>query len=585
MSAGPQVRWDKPNQKKPHTPKVIWDREVSETFDIEPPSSLGFLANIPKSGGRLVSGVAGAIAHPIRTAKGLYSIAEEAHRVGMGQRVLTAKDMREMGISEEEIKKTGYLQDAEELKEEKPETPTLDAIKEVLRQRYGGVDEILGTLYRDPVGFAADIAGIFSGGGAAASKIGQVSKIGTLSKAGRALETAAKAIDPFRIAGAVARPLLRGTKNKWLILLGKTTGRGPEPFQVVTKLKPGSPGREAFKSAMRGGISEIEILDNFKDALAQARTIRGTKYRQQLAEISEFTQSLDISSIRTTLEKQLKQYGISRTPEGVLDFSRSTIHAATDQNRVRGILQDVYGWGKRQGDRTPLGLDTLKRRLDDFYSESGQSRALVRSVRGEVKKTLDNVPGYKEMTRDYAVASELIESVEKGLSLGGKAGQAALTKLQGALKENNAYRRVLVEALEQFVGDPTLKQQLAGSALASPTPHGLVGAMSAGAISAMIITGAINPKALIALATHSPRMMGEMMVALSAMRALSPGAKAGKILGTPGAYRALQIPAAAEREKEKKPKRLSLLEDARERHRIKRQEYLSRKYGALRRGR
>jgi len=61
----------------------------------------------------------------------------------------------------------------------------------------------------------------------------------------------------------------------------------------------------------------------------------------------------------------------------------------------------------------------------------------------------------------------------------------------------------------------------------------------AGTIIAMTVKGMINPTALVALATHSPRAMGELMVALAGMRALSspPAMQAiGRAAATPGAY-------------------------------------------------
>ena len=512
----------------------------------EPVSTMGFLKNVAASTYRLGKGVVEAIASPVQTAKGLARLAEPLEPGAAlpipGGRALERKIVTGQALSPESIQAWA-------------------ALTEEMKNRYGGIDQALATAYDDPAGFAADASILFSGGAGATrglAKIPALSKAGRFAPVGRALErtgqiagTAAEVVDPLRttarVAGAVTERVTRPLRGNLINnILGKTTGRGGETFKIAREIDPKSPSFDAFKKAMTGGITESELLENFRSALQEVKNIRGEQYRARLSKISKNIKSLDVSSIRFELQRQLKNYNIKRAPDGGWDFTRSTIHNAADQTKVRAVIDDIYNWGIKKGDRTPMGLDTLKRRLGDFYSESGQSRSLVRAVHNSVRRKLkQSVPGYAEMTGEYAAASELVESVERGLSLGGQQAQTALTKLHGALKENNAMRKVLVESLEQYVGDPTLKAQLAGYSLKSYTPYGIVGSMSAGTIIGMVVGGAISPEALIALATHSPRVMGEMIVAMSAMAdAVRVAAKTARpvIRGatTPGMYRSLQ---------------------------------------------
>lgn len=55
-----------------------------------------------------------------------------------------------------------------------------------LKQRYGSYDRVLNTLATDPVGFAADVSMLFSGGAAAASKVGKVARTGQAAERTRA---------------------------------------------------------------------------------------------------------------------------------------------------------------------------------------------------------------------------------------------------------------------------------------------------------------------------------------------------------------------------------------------------------------
>ena len=145
-----------------------------------------------------------------------------------------------------------------------------------------------------------------------------------------------------------------------------------------------------------------------------------------------------------------------------------------EANRVTEIVDTIKNWGLQKGDRTATGLDLLKRRLDDFYSPSGQARALVSSMRNTVKDILTkNVPGYYKMTSDYAKSTDIIKEVEKALSLGDRASaDTAIRKLTSVLRENNDFRRSLVEKLQTTSGTD-LKGMIAGAALSQITPRGL----------------------------------------------------------------------------------------------------------------
>lgn len=304
------------------------------------------------------------------------------------------------------------------------------------------------------------------------------------------------------------------TKKVATEALGLTTGAGGE--SVRTALDNPTP---ELLSAMRGGTNELDILNSFKDALQNVKNQRGAAYRAALSQIPQTPQN--IAPIRQEMLAALKDHGIAVTRQG-LDFSRSTIPDAGAQKEVNGIVQDIMNWGSKPGDNTPLGLDTLKRRIDDFWSPSSNARAFVQRLKDTTRSVLNQVPGYQDMTKDYAEASKFITQVDSELSLNAKNPGTAIRKLTYALKQNNNYRQILTDALSQYTATD-LKGELAGYALSKATPRGLMGPATGAGILGAIATGHLTPAAAVAMATSSPRLMGELMVAIARNK---PGLKA-----------------------------------------------------------
>ena len=321
---------------------------------------------------------------------------------------------------------------------------------------------------------------------------------------------------------AVKRTVTGTAKSVGTGVLGMTTGSGGTVIrQALDHPTP------ALVDAMRGTTGESEVLGHFQDALQNVKDQRGAAYRQQLAQMPNTP--VDIAPVRAALDKKLGDFNIKRIPgepastlpsgtvvpatPDTLDFSRSTVRDSTAQNEVKSIVSDVDGWGSQPDDLTPSGVDILKRRIDDTYSPSSTARAIVQSVKNSTRNTLNaQVPGYSDMTKGYAAASDFIDSLGD-LSLESKNPGTAIRKLTTALKQNNKYRETLTDALGQYTG-VDLKGELAGLSLNRPTPRGFMGPMSGMMIMGSIAKGFITPHYAVTLLAESPRLMGETMVAL-----------------------------------------------------------------------
>lgn len=300
-------------------------------------------------------------------------------------------------------------------------------------------------------------------------------------------------------------------------LAGKTTGAGYGAIKQA--FRDSSP---EFVKALRGDVeaTTANILTQSRDALHSIADTMRTEYRSSLAKLKTVTKEADITDIRNKIPELLEGYGVKIKKGGAVDFSRSSIADKAEQNRLKELLDGFNDWGTREGDLTPVGLDILKKRLDDFYSPSSQVRAFVTSLRNSVKKKIESVaPEYEKMTKNYAETISTIKEIEKGLSLkDGASSDTAIRKLTSVLRQNNEFRQHLVQRLEQETGK-NLTGQIAGAALSPLAPRGIAGAL-VGSVAAIPL---LTFKTLIGLPLASPRLVGELARVLGiTIRGASP---------------------------------------------------------------
>jgi hypothetical protein len=322
-------------------------------------------------------------------------------------------------------------------------------------------------------------------------------------------------------------------------LAGVTTGRGTGTIQQAYQ------GGKDFVAGMRGKIPIAGVAEDMKSALRQLRGERGSAYRTELAKIQQLDTPLDLAPVYQEMTDKFKDFNIKLVPGAVgeapeLDFSRSVIHNPADQAKVRGVYNDLMSWELDKANQTPIGIDTLKRRLDDFYADSSMARSLVSGISGKVRSVLDTVPGYKDMVRNYQVSSDMIKAFESELSLGEKANPgAAIRKIINVFNQNNEYKVSLLEALNKYSGK-NLEAEVAGVGMSSMVPTGIMRPLlGAGVIS--VVSGAISPQALLGIASASPRIIGELSVKAGQAARLVKKAE-GTLPFNPEFYRPVTLP-------------------------------------------
>lgn len=428
--------------------------------------------NIPQSAGKFVSNIAGVITSPVQTLRGLGTLSSELISGRPG--------------------------------------PASQSLVKNYADRYGGAENIRNTMIEDPVGFAADLSTVTGIGGG-------LLRASKATKAADVLTGISKAVDPVQLAGkaiVASKPVAKAVAAN---VLGRTTGSGAPAMYKAMEGKP------EFIQAMRGEVDDLQVVEKAQDAFGKMKEARAATYRNQLKGIKSATQELDISDIKSLSDDWLNRFGVKKIGNK-LDFSRSTLSGSA-VNDVKAIYDDIQQWGGKAGDKTPLMLDTLKRRISDFYTENGKARAMAADLSNAVQKKITSaVPEYGQMTKDYAKASDLIKSTEQAiLSKNPKAVDTALRKIMMGVREEKGLRRSLMEDLSKYSDEDILS--LAAGRVSNPwftrrLESSIVGTLG-------VVGGAsVAPLMFALIPMSSPRLAAEASVMLGrTARAVEKGAK------------------------------------------------------------
>jgi hypothetical protein len=333
--------------------------------------------------------------------------------------------------------------------------------------------------------------------------------INALAQAGQDVGRGASMEMGGQVLGKAIPAVARGVGKVAKPVLGRMSGTGTANVAEAMK------GADDFTEAMRGKISGEKIVENARTALSGMKTARGAEYRGQLEKMGASGQKLDLEPIKSSADKIFKKY--VRFDKGKPDWSRSALgkEGSEGVNKMKDLYETIMEWGAKEGDNTPLGVDMLKRQVDDLYGESSNSRAIVTQMRKAVKDHLKGaVPGYNKMTKGYEEATKLIKDVESGLMMrkqgmsGRVVADQTLRRLTSAMKDNFALRKELLDSLSAE-GGGDLAAQIAGFNMSQTLPHGLAG--TGPALIAQGALAAMNPKFLAIMGASSPRVQGEFL--------------------------------------------------------------------------
>lgn len=390
--------------------------------------------------------------------------------------------------------------------------PYADAVNKFFVDRYGGWENIKHTMAEDPVGFAADIATVATGGEAALARLpGAVGKVGEVSG------QVAKYTNPLNVGKVLPQAGKLASE-----IGGVVTGKGGETFRGLA--------REGYK----GGRGEVvarqnlrapeqyapDIVKKARSALAEMYLERSADYQKFAAQFGQQSKPLSFNEIDAAVGKV---QGMGRFRG--LDVSRlAGEKALTDaQEMITGIQKNINEWKALppQFFHTGPGLDALKQHIGskiDWKTRPDAANKAAQEIYNAIRDTIAKQdPAYAAAMKDYSQATDLLQNVEKTLSLGKKASEdTALRKLLSTTRSdvntNFGRRKSLAEELNKR--DPSIMPALYGQSAAPLAPGGLArGAAGGVGLYELAQHGALNPKIIAALLSTSPRLWGEAALA------------------------------------------------------------------------
>jgi hypothetical protein len=296
-------------------------------------------------------------------------------------------------------------------------------------------------------------------------------------------------------------------------ILGLSTGAGPQAIEEAAKA--GVTGNQQFLQNLRGEAPVRDILEAAQGGLQTLKNQRKLAYEQGIQTTNKNQVFLDFKPIQETFNDTLK--GLTVKGVGGVEASRVGQKTLNEIDEIKTVLNE---WKSKPELHTAEGLDALKRRIDDLYSNdmSKEAKSILSQTRSKVKQTIvKQDPNYAKTMQDYEESLGLERELEQALGLGDKTSvDAAVRKLQ-SLTRNNAntsfeYRKQLADILKKEAG-VDLMPALAGQALNTYVPRGLhriIPSFTAGSgITGAMTIGASGLAPLATLPLQSPRLVGE----------------------------------------------------------------------------
>lgn len=309
-------------------------------------------------------------------------------------------------------------------------------------------------------------------------------------------------------AAAKAAPIAYNIAKQ---ILGKSTGAGSDAIEMAA-----TTSSQKFKDAMRNKVTETQIISDLKDAVKTVQDNRAAAYTKQLGALDN-TIVVPKLPVGQSLMNEFSNFRISpQTGLHDLDFSNSFLKGSTraaDRKLIQDATNDISLWN----DQTPAGMDQLKRMMYDYAKDASPDVApLFYRLGGTVKGQLETgVPGYRQMTADYSKASDMLNDVNRELSVNALNPGTTITKISGALNRRDDYRKMLIDMLDNAAGSE-LHPTIAGYNLRKAVPSGLQG-VAATSIPAMAAY-ASHPAVAVGSVLASPRAVGEGLALLSTLR-------------------------------------------------------------------
>jgi soluble lytic murein transglycosylase-like protein len=415
-------------------------------------------------------------------------------------------------------------------------TEKADAVGRYLVQRYGGLENIRQTFMHDPVGLAADVAGVLSGGELLAARAP-----GILGTVGRAAGVAAKFVDPVSLAmkttGGVTKLAGRGLAHVPGVL---TTKGAPVIEQAFQAGRQGGASSRALKKGLLGKTEPRDITDPLNRTFKTVGERELAEYNAGMGTIHNDPQIVpntfdEIDAALNSAEELAYTKGHSGTAGPfVLDESAAKTHA-----KIKKLVDDWKALPANEF-HTPGQLDQLKQAIG-AVGEIGKNSAdglssradkIVGTVYDAVRqKILDTAPAYGDLMKAYEARQDAVTEFQHATGADKPTAAAranAANKVRRLMEPKNPSQRSVLQKLHASSGGNEAMSAIAGEAL-SPMFPPIKPALTEVGLAAAGGTLLHQPLLALAAPLASPRLMGS--AAFRAGTALRYPLKAAELAG------------------------------------------------------
>jgi hypothetical protein len=257
-------------------------------------------------------------------------------------------------------------------------------------------------------------------------------------------------------------------------LLAEIGGRigTTNPANVKQAYKAGKAGEPTILESMKeGAVSAPEIVDVVRQGLQIAKSNKSKAYTEGIASTQGNQVFLDFKPIREAFNETVESLKSKNLGAEELKVGPETM------SKVKEIKDILDRWEKKPELHTASGLDDLKQRIDDVYSQgmTDQAKRVMTATRNKVKDTISKQdPNYEKTMADYEKAIEFEREIQQALGAGPKAGvDTTIRKLAQIFNGKNSlskeFRLDLLRQIEEL-GGKNIIDKLAGYAVSHNTP-------------------------------------------------------------------------------------------------------------------
>ena len=381
--------------------------------------------------------------------------------------------------------------------EQKEAGASVDAVGQMLKQRYGSKENAMRTFAEDPVGFFGDLSLALSGGGGLAARAP-----GVIGQAGKAVATAGRYTDPLTLAAEVPKAAAKATSTAINVPAMIHSGAAFSSLQAAEKA--GVTKNPVFWAHYTGSTPADDLVARVRSGVSEAAQERSQRYLSGMSQ-TDATRALPYNKVDDALARARD---IAMPRGAVFNMESDKIKLFQE------LTRKIDDWkANPQNTHTIADFDYLKREIRDLgypktFSGSPERR-MVDDIANSAKDTIVSVDKkYADIMEEYAKASEKIKDMASVIS--GRSSDAKVSKLLRTYKTGD--RSNMLDEL--YKRDPDLVYAIAGHDLGTWFPGGLRGTLTqmglAGGSAALTsAAGAfLHPVQLAHLALISPRIAG-----------------------------------------------------------------------------